>query len=112
MGQTLRDSHPCKHGAQGQERKLESPFAECYTVQFSSEGWLYFHEKVVQQCELRTVQHGKLLESNLHLPCVQSMGLFESGSRVSFTKCHCPCFVPASAGLACVGCDLSRKTVD
>ena len=61
--------------------------------------------------ELRTVQHGKLLESCLHLPCVQPTGLFESGYHASFTKCHCPYFVPANTCSACVGCDLSRKTV-
>ena len=36
-------------GTPGAGAEIESPFPECQTMQFSSEGWLYFHENVVQQ---------------------------------------------------------------
>lgn len=65
---------------------------------FFSEVQLFFPLKM--QCsisskyavmKLTIVPHGKLTESTLHLPSVQSTGLFESGGCVSFTKCHCSC---------------------
>ena len=99
-------------GTPGVGAEIESPFPECRTMQFSSEGGLYFHENVVQQSvnsEQSSMENCWSLAFICHMFSPQVC--LNQGTMYPLPSVIVPTLCQQNTCLACVGCDLSRKTV-